>query len=590
MRLSGFEIRNFRSIGSDGVLLHPWKKCNILVGKNNSGKSNVIRAVELICSYFQTSRGNRFTLENSYLRQESNVMAFSVYSNADSKKDSDVISLLHDVEEVRFDYTWDHNSKGPSHAGNSLVDIDDSNIKHLLAQKATRYALSKPITQRDHQKLDEILVSESGNLIGILQAQLPQTFHIPEFRQITQIDGAEYDFNGQNLIKLLADYQHPPVGSDYQQKKFRRVEKLVQRLLHIPDAILEVSNPSTGDASGEIVITANTANAKKLRLPLQAYGTGVHELVILITAILSIENALVCIEEPEIHLHPTLQREFIEFITTETSNTYLISTHSPTLINAHESMPNEISEQIQVFHIRAEDGVTRGGPVLESAHSLLALADLGARASDLLQSNCVIWVEGPSDRIYINRWLELVDPELIEGLHYTIMFYGGSLLAHMTLRRKEDVPLDDPINEFVELLRVNQHSIVVMDDDREHPQHRKKAYQKRIAEECAETDVYSWITAGREIENYLPAQVVGRTCLEFYDATIAFKQDRWAKFDIQLDRALKKAKKKPLNYGARKAYFARKFAANFQEDDFKDNLDLRKQVEKIASLIRHWNK
>ncbi len=31
------------------------------------------------------------------------------------------------------------------------------------------------------------------------------------------------------------------------------------------------------------------------------------------------------------------------------------------------------------------------------------LSDIGFKASDILQANGVIWVEGPSDRIYINR-------------------------------------------------------------------------------------------------------------------------------------------------------------------------------------------
>ena len=31
------------------------------------------------------------------------------------------------------------------------------------------------------------------------------------------------------------------------------------------------------------------------------------------------------------------------------------------------------------------------------------LDDLGAKASDIFQSNGIIWVEGPSDRIYIKK-------------------------------------------------------------------------------------------------------------------------------------------------------------------------------------------
>lgn len=79
-------------------------------------------------------------------------------------------------------------------------------------------------------------------------------------------------------------------------------------------------------------------------------------------------NAICCIEEPEIHLHPRLQREFIDFITTETTNQYLISTHSPTFINAINKPDN-----VQVFHLRLENGATVGGPILKDEDSLQAL-------------------------------------------------------------------------------------------------------------------------------------------------------------------------------------------------------------------------
>ncbi len=48
MKLSGIELRNFRSIGDQPVILSPFKKVNILVGKNNSGKSNALEAVRRI--------------------------------------------------------------------------------------------------------------------------------------------------------------------------------------------------------------------------------------------------------------------------------------------------------------------------------------------------------------------------------------------------------------------------------------------------------------------------------------------------------------------------------------------------------------
>ena len=65
--------------------------------------------------------------------------------------------------------------------------------------------------------------------------------------------------------------------------------------------------------------------------------------------------------------------------------------------------------------------------------------DLGYKASDLLQTNSIIWVEGPSDRIYINFWLNEIDDSLVEGVHYSIMFYGGRLFSHLTADDYDDI-------------------------------------------------------------------------------------------------------------------------------------------------------
>jgi AAA15 family ATPase/GTPase len=53
MELVGIEISNFRSIGEEPVVIYPMQKCNILIGKNNVGKSNVIRAFQWIIDYLK---------------------------------------------------------------------------------------------------------------------------------------------------------------------------------------------------------------------------------------------------------------------------------------------------------------------------------------------------------------------------------------------------------------------------------------------------------------------------------------------------------------------------------------------------------
>ena len=65
-------------------------------------------------------------------------------------------------------------------------------------------------------------------------------------------------------------------------------------------------------------------------------GFGVNQLVHLLTKVLYSESGIVCIEEPEIHLHPTairrLARALTEMVREERSKHLIISTHSEQFI------------------------------------------------------------------------------------------------------------------------------------------------------------------------------------------------------------------------------------------------------------------
>lgn len=65
-------------------------------------------------------------------------------------------------------------------------------------------------------------------------------------------------------------------------------------------------------------------------------------------------------------------------------------------------------------------------------------------------------MEGPSGRIYVRRWLELLDPTLAEGIDCSVMFYGGKLLAHLTAS-------EEALGEFISLRYLNRASAVIID-------------------------------------------------------------------------------------------------------------------------------
>jgi predicted ATP-dependent endonuclease of OLD family len=572
LKLTGIEISNFRSIGDMPVVLVPWQKCNILVGRNNTGKSNVIRAFRKIRDIFD-NRGWAIKIDaiDRPKRQANIEISFKLIFEREAVKDNQ--ELLEKIKEdvFVFEFSEKIGNTGVSIVDTSLSSIRDFHIFNFLISKLSNNSFRSVPT--DQQRQDALLSIAPEFFRTFFLNSIPPIHTIPEFRQIQ--DGDEYSFDGKSLVLELAKYQNPVFGRDDDKKKFRRIEELVQKLLHLPDAKLEVTRESP-----TIVIESGGT-----RLPLSSYGTGVHELIILLTAVLSIENSICCIEEPEIHLHPTLQREFIEFITTETSNQYLITTHSSTLINANLTMPPETKHQIQVFHLKLADGVTVGGPVIETLDSLTALNDLGVKASDILQANSIIWVEGPSDRIYLNHWISLLEPGLIEGLHYSIMFYGGRLLSHLFAGREnadEKVP-----EELIEILRINQRAVVLMDSDRKLPHTRINSTKLRISKECATSETICWITDGREIENYLPPDVIIAALEKHSAKSIIFSMSPYEKLEEQIAKALPQGKAKSFKYANNKVEYAREFIQYFEQKHITN--ELRKQLDIAIQAIKKWN-
>lgn len=285
----------------------------------------------------------------------------------------------------------------------------------------------------------------------------------------------------------------------------------LQTLVDLLPGVKKVDQAFDGDCpSNDAAVVFLHENDTSQRVPANDIPSGWRASAGLLSWMRQVNRGSVCvIEEPETHLHPTLQRRVIAEISRiadEHDLQLFISTHSSVFITTTNWGNPTQQEQLAVFHV---DG--RGVTALEAFGQKAILLDaLGLAAGDLLQANCVIWVEGPSDRIYIRSWLEAwCDHQRVtrptENLHYAFCFYGGSVLAHF------DGADPDEVDNMVSIFSINRNSFVVMDRDDDFAfthavgaTMRVKSGDRAKYRILDDLKASTWVTDGYTIESYLP--------------------------------------------------------------------------------------
>ena len=272
------------------------------------------------------------------------------------------------------------------------------------------------------------------------------------------------------------------------------------------------------------------------------------------------------LEELENNLHPSLERKLLKHIW-QYSDRYhdaiiFLTTHSSVALDMFGK-----DYRSQIVRVCNDGHKSIVETVLSDNDKQILLDDLGVKASDLLQANCLIWVEGPSDRIYIKKWLDLFSNcKLEEGLQYQFICYGGALLSNYTASNNKNL---------IDLLKVNRHSYVVMDSDKNSDDTKLKDRVKRISKELPNSH---WITAGKEIENYLPTEAL----TEYFGKTTNIKKN--ASFS-NLYKKVKNVKTFD------KASFATEITKNknYTKENLAKCLDLEQKIDELIAFIEKSN-
>ena len=286
----------------------------------------------------------------------------------------------------------------------------------------------------------------------------------------------------------------------------------------------------------------------------------------------SLDRCIFCFEELENNLHPAIQKRLFRYLSEVVKNdhcTMFITTHSHVVIDLFSGDVD--AQLIHVTHDENDRELSHVQRITTRVHHNKLFDDLGVKASDLLQSNCVIWVEGPSDRTYFNRWIELFDPHLKEHDDYEFAFTAGTLLGH--------VGYDDTNAELnIEALRINRNAIVLMDSDRKDPSMSLKARVNRVVEELTPHGL-PWVTVGKEVENYIPIEalrvLLGKPDLESPEPHTSI-------FEFIKTNGGRE-------FSGVKLLLAQKICETLDRSMLEKCLDLGSRMDEVCQRIRRWN-
>jgi len=626
MRIQRFKIDNCFSFPPSGTTSIELSDCNLIIGKNDSGKTNIIKSLLVINNFlYRWSREGSQTFLEPITLSELKV-------GPDTIKGEGCELIFHNKETAQpilfeLDYllSEDENKelhrlpygRPPNPEAPKFIQISGKltypNPGHAITFEITGIEVwdfnegrASPVSdfqldvmKNNSQRSD---YQEVGTFLKKLIAQVKNTIYLKGVRDI-QNALLEDTLNspGGVLLKKLRDLK------EGNEKEFKQFKKFQDFILNLTDDGYKGKNrrivfPTSHDSKIDVGIS----NDKNV-LPLSHYGSGVGQLFVLAANIVLIKpQSLVLIEEPEVHFHPELQRNFLNYIFNELqgdlNHQYIILSHSPIFID------KVLKEGGRIYLSKKNDPTQNATQLvnLEASELYGALDELGVQGSDILQSNGVIWVEGPSDRIYINKWLNLYSdldkngPKYGEGEHYSIFFYGGSLLSWLSVGvdSKNNADTKKDIDNFIRIIKLNRKVAVIVDRDK--PKGKKWETKERIQKEIEEnaeargdaSSGYFHATVGKEIENYLPEDLIKRVYkrkLKGISPRPKYTINSKKPFSHFFKSTKTSSKCEQSFYEQNKVIFAQDICDAMTKDDLRSNEKLESFMKELSDTIKQWN-
>ena len=414
MRVKHLKVRNYTSLLD--IELSDLPDLVVFVGKNSSGKSNLIDALALFFLAFGDGEIEHLGPEDSYqhlfpnhsyptgqppeiaitltLVSEEWAQLLDVEENAGSRLEREEIYLEKRILCVEGSTQWKTQA---AYIGDVQILGDEEAEAELV-----HMILDDPTDSSSGEIEIEFLVD--GFLVN-LGPLLESSFQV--------VYGAEGTRSWQDRFAerpSIVDTTH--LGSLWEQSQSSGNQR--QQWTRVAQQFEQIA-PNEQRPVG--VASSIQMEEGTLSIPIGMTGEGSQATLRLIDQ-LDRGPAIMAIEEPETHLHPTLVKQ-IGRVLGEMANKgkqLFVSTHSPFLV--------EQSTLDSLYVVKKHGHETQISSMRDISDLRALFLDLGIRPSDVLFSDAILLVEGLSDEVFFNHLSNKLDVSLA-ACHIKTIRAGG---------------------------------------------------------------------------------------------------------------------------------------------------------------------
>lgn len=515
MYISNITIENYRSFNSIKVDFH--EGINLLIGQNNAGKSNLLRAMAII---FDSSAKKQLTVDDfnndillDDLKKAPPKIVISVRLSQSKNENlmgdelvtvSNWLITLEEPYQAKIQYEFFLPNSEIEHYLNKVSGLDSrEKIWNLIKSDFIRLYINKiwignpenqvivdgeNLSKFDFQFLDAIRDVERDMFSGkntllknvidfFVDYEIKSDKSITEEKQKEQIQMRRDEFSttAQDLITKL-------------QTRLNRGNKEILSYADEIGASFDKSEPSfEGKITESEIYSILQLIVKQetgMTIPISHNGLGYNNLIFmsLLLAKMQVDSdgkylgsnakvfPILAIEEPEAHLHPTMQYQFVKFLKTNIKSKKVkqvfITSHS-THISAATALDDIIcfyknNGNIQVAYpgkaFSSKDH--KGNKILQNKSKKYVQRFFDATKSNMLFAEKIILVEGIAEQLLLPVFAEYLNKSLEES-HVAGINVGGRYFEHFLY-------LFDSNNEYT----INRKVACITDLD---PARRKKS-------------------------------------------------------------------------------------------------------------------